>query len=143
MEKGPDALDTAENECAENNKPGPDAPVPSKTSLEAQNKKIVRKDLGTAENESGSTRHENGTRRPGTAENESGSTKQENGTRRLRYRRKRVQECITGKRDPTPSVPPKMSPGMQNTKTVLGVQSMKTGPEATGSAENESGSAKQ
>jgi hypothetical protein len=37
------------------------------------------------------------------------------------------------KRDPTTSVPPKMSPGAQN---------MKTGPDALGTAENESGSVK-
>jgi hypothetical protein len=49
----------------------------------------------------------------GTAENESGRK--------------------TLKLDPTPSVPPKMSPGAQN---------LKTGPDALGTAENESGRAK-
>jgi hypothetical protein len=44
----------------------------------------------------------------GTAENESGSARHENGT-------------------PTLAIPPKKSPGMQN---------MKTGTEALGSAEN-------
>jgi hypothetical protein len=42
--------------------------------------------LGTAENESGSAKYENGTRR--TAENELGSAKHEKVTRRPRYRRK-------------------------------------------------------
>jgi hypothetical protein len=63
--------------------------------------------IGTAENESGRAKHENGTRRPrapkmspgaqnmktgpdalGTAKNESGNAKHENGTQRPRYRRK-------------------------------------------------------
>jgi hypothetical protein len=58
---------------------------------------------------------------PGTAENESGSAKDENGMRRPLYRRRRVREDKTRKRDMTPSVPPKMSPGAQN---------MKAGPDA-------------
>jgi hypothetical protein len=66
-------------------------------------------------------------------DNEFGSAKHENGTRRPRNRRKRVWESKTCKRDPTPSVPPKTSPGAQN---------MKTGPYALGTAENKSGSAK-
>jgi hypothetical protein len=49
-----------------------------------------------------------------------------------RYRRKRVRERKTGKRDQTPSVPPTMTPGAQN---------MKTGHDALGTAENESGRA--
>jgi hypothetical protein len=65
----------------------------------------------------------------GTAENESGIAKHENGTRRPRNPRKRVQERKTWKQDPTPSVPPKMSPG---------AQIMKTGPDALGTAENDS-----
>jgi hypothetical protein len=69
----------------------------------------------------------------GTAEKESGSAKHENGTRGPRYRRKRVRARKTRKRDTTPSVPPKMIPGAQN---------MKTEPDAIGTAENESGSAK-
>jgi hypothetical protein len=64
--------------------------------------------LGTAENESGCAKHENGTSRPqypthmnlgaknmktgpdalATAKNESGREKHENGTRRTRHRRK-------------------------------------------------------
>jgi hypothetical protein len=68
-----------------------------------------------------------------TAENESRSTKHENGTRRSRYRRKRVRERRTLKRDQTPSVPQFMS---------LRAQNMKIGPDALGTAENESGSAK-
>jgi hypothetical protein len=50
----------------------------------------------------------------GTAENESGSAKHEKGSRRPRYRRKCVEERKKGKRDPTPSVPPKISPGAKN-----------------------------
>jgi hypothetical protein len=61
--------------------------------------------LGTAEKESSSAKHENGTQRPWHLE----------------------------KRDPTPSLPPKMSPGPQN---------MKTGADTLGIIENESGSAK-
>jgi hypothetical protein len=55
----------------------------------------------------------------GTNENGSRSTKHINGTRRARYKRKRVQEHKTYKRDPTPSVRPKMSPAAQNMKTGL------------------------
>jgi hypothetical protein len=62
-----------------------------------------------------------------SAENESRRTKHENGTRRLPYRRKRVRERKTLKRNPTPYVPPK---------------NMKKGSDAHGTAENESGSAK-
>jgi hypothetical protein len=69
----------------------------------------------------------------GTAENESGSAKLENGTLRPRNRRKRVRERKTLKRDPTPSEPPKTSPGAQN---------MKTEHDALGTAENDSGRAK-
>jgi hypothetical protein len=60
--------------------------------------------------------------------------KHEDGTRRLCYLRKRVWERKTRKQDPTPPVPPKMSPGAQN---------MKTGHDALCTAKNESGSAKQ
>jgi hypothetical protein len=83
-------------------------------SLRAQNMKTGPKALGTIENDSGSAKHEN-------------------GTRRRRYRRKRFREGNIYKRDPTPSVPPKTSPTTQN---------MKTGPDALGTAENESGLAK-
>jgi hypothetical protein len=68
-----------------------------------------------------------------TVGNESGRAKLKNGTRRPRYRRKRVRARNTCKREPTPSVMPNTSPGAQN---------MKTGPDALGTAENESGSAK-
>jgi hypothetical protein len=68
-----------------------------------------------------------------TTENESWSAKHENGTRRPRYRRKLDRARKTLKRDPTPSVPLKMSPGGQN---------MKTRPDTLGTAENESESAK-
>jgi hypothetical protein len=47
----------------------------------------------------------------GTIENEYGRAKYENGTQLPRNRRKRVRERKTRKRDPTPSAPPKMSPG--------------------------------
>jgi hypothetical protein len=69
----------------------------------------------------------------GTAENVSGSVKHENGTRRRRYRRKWVMERKTLKLGPTSSVPPKMS---------LGPQNMKTGPDALGTAKSVSESAK-
>jgi hypothetical protein len=68
-----------------------------------------------------------------TIENDSESAKHENGTRRPQFRRKGVRERKTLKRDPTTSVPPKMSPGAQN---------MKSGPDDLGTAENEFGSAK-
>jgi hypothetical protein len=87
------------------------------------------------------------------AENESGSAKRENGTRRPRYRRKLVRERKTRKLDPTPSVSPKMSPGAQNMKMAPdalgtpkmspGAQNRKTGPDAIETAENESERAKQ
>jgi hypothetical protein len=51
--------------------------------------------LGTAENESESAKHENGTRCPSIVENESGNTKHENWTRRPQYRRKRVRKRKT------------------------------------------------
>jgi hypothetical protein len=44
--------------------------------------------LGTAQNEFGSAKHENGTRRPRTVENQFDIAKHENDTRRPRYRRK-------------------------------------------------------
>jgi hypothetical protein len=53
----------------------------------------------------------------GTAQNRSGSEKHENGNRRRRYRPNRVRERKTRKRDPTPSVPSKMNLGAQNRKT--------------------------
>jgi hypothetical protein len=65
----------------------------------------------------------------GTAENESGRAKLENETQRPRNRRERVRERKTRKRDPTPSVPP---------KTSMGVQNIKTGLDALGTTENES-----
>jgi hypothetical protein len=68
-----------------------------------------------------------------TAENESRSAKHENGTQRHQYRRKGVRVRKTLKREPTPSVPSKMSPGEQN---------MTTGLDALGTAENNFGSAK-
>jgi hypothetical protein len=68
-----------------------------------------------------------------TTENESGRAKNENRTRRPWYCRKHVRERTTRKREGTLSVPPKTSPGAQN---------MKTGSDALGTAENESGSAK-
>jgi hypothetical protein len=87
-----------------------------------------------------------------TAENEFGSAKHENVTRRPRYRGKRLWERKTCKWDLAPSVPPKTSPGAQNMKMgpdALGTarneyraQNMKTGTYALGTAENESGSAK-
>jgi hypothetical protein len=83
-------------------------------SPEAQNMKMRHDALGTAENESEHTKHENGTKRP-------------------QYRRKRFRERITRKQDPAPSVLPKMSPGVQN---------MKTGLVALGTAKNESGRTK-
>jgi hypothetical protein len=65
--------------------------VPPKTSTGTQNMKMGPDTLEIAENESGSAKHEKGTRRPG-------------------FRRKRVRARKTLKRDLTPSVPPKMSP---------------------------------
>jgi hypothetical protein len=108
----------------------------------------------------------------GTAENGFGSANQENETRRPRYRRNRVFERKTWKRDPTPSIQSRTGPGAQNKKTGpdivgtaengsgsakhkkrdptplvplkmrLGAQSMKTGPDAIGTAQNGSWSAK-
>jgi hypothetical protein len=116
---------------AQNNKTGPDAPVPLKTSPGAQN-------VNT-----GHDAHS-------TAENESRSAKQENETRRPQYGRKYFRERKTWKRDPTPSVQPKMSPDARKTrkwdttpsvppKMGMGAQNMKTGPEAPENAKNGSG----
>jgi hypothetical protein len=51
--------------------------------------------LGTAEKETGSAKHKNGTRRPRYRENVSWSAKHKNGTRLPRYRRKSVRERKT------------------------------------------------
>jgi hypothetical protein len=69
----------------------------------------------------------------GTAENQSRRAKRENEIGRPQYRRKRVRERKTFKREPTASIPPKTIPGAQN---------MKTGIDALGTAENDSSSAK-
>jgi hypothetical protein len=94
--------------------------VPPKMNPEGRNVKKESDALGTAENESGSTKLEKGSRHPqyvttpvppkmipvaqnmkagndalDTVENESGRTKHENGTRRARYRRKRIRERKT------------------------------------------------
>jgi hypothetical protein len=61
-------------------------------SLGAQNMQTGPDVLGTVENESGSAKLENGTRRPRYRENKSGCAKHENGTRRSWYRPKRVWE---------------------------------------------------
>jgi hypothetical protein len=83
--------------------------------------------LGIVENMIGSEKHEKGRNALGTTENESGGAKYEKGTWYPRYRRKRVLERKTLKRDPIPTVPPKMSPGEQN---------MKKDPYALGTTEN-------
>jgi hypothetical protein len=57
----------------------------------AQNMKMGADALGTAENESGRAKHENGNETLRTAENESSHAKHENETPRPRYRRKRVR----------------------------------------------------
>jgi hypothetical protein len=95
-------------------KTGTATSVPLKMGLGAQNMKTGHGVLGIAENRSGSAKYENKTHRP-------------------RYRRNRVRECKTSKRDPTPSVPKKTSPVAQN---------MKTSPDALGTDENKSGSTK-
>jgi hypothetical protein len=69
----------------------------------------------------------------GTAENVSGRAEHENGISRPHYRRKLVRARKTLKRDPTPSVP---------SSTSMVAQYMKTGIDALGIAENESGRAK-
>jgi hypothetical protein len=79
MTKGPNTLDTAENESSvpsQYMKTEPTPSVTSKMSPAAQNMKTGPDALGNAENNSGSEKHENGTRRP-------------------RYRRKRVRERKT------------------------------------------------
>jgi hypothetical protein len=105
--------------------------------------------LGIAENESSSTKHDNGTRVPpktsigtqnmktgpdalGNDENESGSAKHENGTRHPPYRQKRVRERKTWKRVLT----------LHTAENVSGAQNMKMGPDALATAENEYGDAK-
>jgi hypothetical protein len=54
----------------------------------------------------------------GTAQNDSGTAKHENGTQGPRYRPKQVRER---KLDPAPSVLPKTGPGAQNMKIGPGV----------------------
>jgi hypothetical protein len=142
--------------------------LPPKTSPGAQNIKKEPDALGTVENETGHAKYEKVTRHPRyyrtwvrkrktwkrdptpsvppktspgyqnmktgpdalrIVENKSGRAKHENVTRRHRYRRNRVRERKTCKRDPTPSVHPKTSPSAQN---------IKTRPDALGTAENES-----
>jgi hypothetical protein len=87
--------------------------VPPKMSQGAQNMKTGHDALGTAEDESGRAKYENGTRLP-------------------QNRRNRVRARKTIKRDPTPPISP---------KTSLRAQNMKTGPDTLGTAENESGRA--
>jgi uncharacterized protein YjbJ (UPF0337 family) len=58
----------------------------------AQNMKTGPDVLGSAENEFGSAKHDNGTRALGTAEKVFGGAKHENGTRQPRYSGKRVRE---------------------------------------------------
>jgi hypothetical protein len=99
---------------AQKMKTGPDALGTAEKVFGAQNKKTAPDALGTDKNESGRAKHENGTRRP-------------------RYGRKRVRACKTRKQDPSPSVP---------TKTSLGAQNIKKGPDALATAKNESGHAK-
>jgi hypothetical protein len=89
--------------------------------------------LGNAEKSPGAQIKKTGADTHGTAETENGRAKHENDSRRPQYRRKRVPTLKTLKGESTPSVPPKPSPGAQN---------MKTGVDALGTAENESGSAK-
>jgi hypothetical protein len=69
----------------------------------------------------------------GNGPNEYGSVKYENWTSRSRYRTKRLRERKRCKWVPTPSVASKSNPGLQN---------MKTGPDALGSAQKEFKSAK-
>jgi hypothetical protein len=81
----------------------------------------------------------------GTTENESGSAKHEDGTRRPPHRRKRVMQRKTLKRDPKPAVPLKTSLSVQNLETgadalstaenEYGAQNMKMGPDALGTTE--------
>jgi hypothetical protein len=68
------------NPSAQNMNRDPTPSVQPKTSLGAQSMKMGADDLGTADNEFGRAKQENGTLNPGTAENESGSAKHENGT---------------------------------------------------------------
>jgi hypothetical protein len=94
--------------------------------------------LGTAEMGLGAQNKKMGADALGTAENESWRAKHENGTRLPRYRRKRFRASKIRKWDmnpsvPTRSVPPKICPGAKNSKT---------GTDALGAAENESGLAK-
>jgi hypothetical protein len=99
----------------------------------AKNMKTGHDAHDSAENESGSKNMKTGHDALGTAENEPGRAKHENGTCRPRYGRKRVWGRKAGKRDSTPSKPPKMSSDAQNKNT---------GTDAPGSAKYESGSAK-
>jgi hypothetical protein len=87
--------------------------APPKTSPGAQNMKTGPDALGTAEKEFGAENIKKGPDALDTVENESGSAKHQNGTRRPRYRRKRIWERKTCKRDPMPSVPSKTSPAAQ------------------------------
>jgi hypothetical protein len=77
---------------------------------------------------SGAQKMKTGPDARGIVENESGSAKHENGTRRPRKRRKQVREHKTRKWNPTPSIQPKTCPGAQN---------MKTGPDTLATAVNE------
>jgi hypothetical protein len=88
----------------------------------------------------------------GTAKNEYGRAKHENGTQHPQNCRQRVRARKTRKRDPSPPVPSKMSLGAQNIKrdlttslppkTCPEAENMKTGWDALGTVKNESGRAK-
>jgi hypothetical protein len=155
MKTGRDALVTAENDSrrakhengtrrpryrrkrvrvrkTRNQDPTPS--VPTKMSTGAQNRKTGHNAFGTAENEFGSAEQENGTRCARYRRKQVRTRAiRENGTRRPLYRRKRVRRRKTRKQEPTPSVPSKTNPDVQN---------MKTGPDALGAVKKESGRAK-
>jgi hypothetical protein len=123
--------------------------LPSQTSPRVQNIKTGPDALCTAQNEYGNAKHENGTDALNITEKKSRSLKDENGTRQHWYRRKWVPKRKKWKRDLSTLVPSKMSPGAQTRKldsapsiTSSVVQNMKMGPDALGTVEKESGSAK-
>jgi hypothetical protein len=89
---------------------------PPQTSPGAQNMKIGLMPSVPPQTSPGAQNMKTGSVAHDTAQNESESAKHENGTRRTRYRRKRVKVCKTCKRDTIPSVPSKNSSREQKIK---------------------------
>jgi hypothetical protein len=135
MKMGPDALGTTENESGSaKHENGNRRPRYRRNRVQARKTGKGEPTHSALQKMSpGAQNMKTGTDALSTVENKFGRAKHKSGTRRTRQRRQRVWERKIRKRDPTPSIPSKMSPRAQN---------MKKGHDALRTAENESGRAK-